>query len=212
MMLLAAALLAVAAPTPAPKPANASPAGLYEIRQMEMAGGLELKADGRFRYAFSYGALDEQTEGVWSVAGNEVLLTSKPMPKEPSFELVHDLPAPKGELYLALEDPGFQWGSPLEVIASADLKSGFEISAGENGKVDLTGKPPIIAVAPKMPVYGSTGQIFRLSSDRGHRLLFRFHRNDLGKVAFDKQALTRDGSNLQLKRHDTVIRFIRVQR
>lgn len=204
------ALLAIAAATPAP--ASASPAGLYEIRQMEMAGGLELKADGHFRYAFSYGAVDEEGAGDWTVKGNEVLLTSNPMPKEPSFELVHDLPAPKGELYLSLEDPGFQWGHPLEAIATADLKSGFEVSADENGKVDLSGKPPIIAVAPKMPVYGPTGQIFKLSGDRGHRLLFRFHRNDLGKAAFDKQVLTRDGSTLHLNRYDADIRFIRVQR
>jgi len=207
MMLLAAAFLALAPVVPA----TASPAGLYQIRQMEMGGGLELKADGHFRYALSYGAVDEEGEGIWTFDGKAVLLTSKPMPKEPSFELVHDLPAPKGELYLALEDPGFQWGHPLEVIATADLKSGFEVTADENGKVDLSGKPPIIAVAPKMPVYGPTGQIFRLDGDRGHRLLFRFHRNDLGKVAFDKQQLTRDGSTLHLNRYDTDIRFIRVQ-
>jgi len=207
-MLLAAALLAVA-PVAAATP---SPAGLYQIRQMEMAGGLELKPDGHFRYALSYGAVDEAGEGDWTFDGKAVLLTSKPMPKEPSFELVRDDPAPKGELYLKLEDPGFQWGHPLEVIATPDLKSGFEVSAGENGKVDLSDKPPIIAISPKMPIYGSTGQIFKLSADRGHRLLFRFHRNDLGKVAFDREPLTRDGPNLHLKRWDTDIRFIRVQR
>ena len=30
-------------------------AGLYEIDQMEMAGGLELRPDGRFRYGLDYG-------------------------------------------------------------------------------------------------------------------------------------------------------------
>jgi len=201
--------IAAAAPVGA---SGASPAGLYEIRQMEMAGGLELKPDGHFRYALSYGAVDEAGEGNWTFDGKAVLLTSKPMPKEPSFELVRDDPAPKGELYLKLEDPGFQWGQPFEVIATPDLKSGFEISADESGKVDLAGKPPIIAISPKMPIYGSTGQIFKLSGDRGHRLLFRFHRNDLGKVAFKREPLTRDGPNLHLKRWDTDIRFIRVQR
>ena len=40
-----------------------SPAGIYEIRQMEVGGGLELKADGHFRYALDYGAVSEQGEG-----------------------------------------------------------------------------------------------------------------------------------------------------
>lgn len=206
-MVLVAALLAALAPAPA----NASPAGTYHIRQMEMAGGLELKANGQFQYAFSYGALDEVAEGDWTFDGKTVFLTSNPMPKEPGFELVRDEPAPKGELYITLEDPGFRWGQPFEAIATADLRDGFEISAGEGGKVDLTGKPPIVAIAPKMPVFGTTGQIFRLSADRGHRLLFRFHRNDLGKVAFRKQPLEVKGADLLLVRHDAAIRFIPVR-
>lgn len=206
-MVLVAVLLAALAPAPA----DASPAGIYSIRQMEMAGGLELKANGQFRYAFSYGALDEVAEGEWTFDGKTVFLTSNPMPREPSFELVRDDPAPKGELYMTLEDPGFSWGQPFEAIATADLKDGFEIRAGEGGRVDLAGKPPILAIAPKMPVYGSTGQIFRLSADRGHRLLFRFHRNDLGKVAFRKQPLELKRADLLLVRHDAAIRFIPVR-
>ena len=38
-------------------------AGLYRISQMEMAGGLELQPNGRFRYAFDYGAVSEESEG-----------------------------------------------------------------------------------------------------------------------------------------------------
>ena len=45
-----------------------------------------------------------------------------------------------------------------------------------------------------MPVYGPTGDIFPLSADRGHRLLFRFHANDLGKARFDKEPLKKDGA------------------
>jgi hypothetical protein len=54
--------------------------GLYEINQMEMAGGLELSPDGRFRYAFDYGAVSEESKGRWSVEGDKVLLTTDPMP------------------------------------------------------------------------------------------------------------------------------------
>jgi len=55
-------------------------AGLYEIHQMEMAGGLELQPNGRFRYAVDYGAVSEVSEGKWEVEGGTVLLTTYPMP------------------------------------------------------------------------------------------------------------------------------------
>lgn len=204
------ALLIVAAPAASHTPTSAKLAGTYEVRQMEMAGGLELKRDGHFRYAFSYGAIDEEAQGDWSFDGKAVTLTSNPMPRLATFELVKDDPAPKGELYMTLEDPGFEWGHPLEAIATPDMTSGFEIEADESGRVDLAGKPPIMGIAPRMPVYGPTGQIFNLAQDRGHRLLFRFHRNDLGKAHFDHQALALAGNGLTLERYDAEIRFIRV--
>lgn len=55
-------------------------AGLYEINQMEMAGGLELRPDGRFRYAFDYGAVSEEAQGNWVAEGDNVVLTTDPMP------------------------------------------------------------------------------------------------------------------------------------
>ena len=205
-MAVAAAFLVLAAAAP-PEP---SPAGMYEIRQMEVGGGLDLQKNGHFRYALSYGAVDEEAEGDWTFDGKTVRLTSKPMPKAPAFELVRDDPAPKGELYLKLEDPGFEWGHPLEAIAKGDSNMGFEISADDSGRVDLSGRPMVSAVAPEMPVYGPTGDIFPLSADRGHKLLFRFHRNDLGKARFDHEPLERRDGDLFLQRWDTGIRFVRV--
>ena len=201
-MQLVALLLAAA-------PVQASPAGLYEIRQMEMAGGLELQKNGHYRYAFTYGAVDEEGDGDWTFDGKTVFLTSNPMPKAPAFELVRDDPAPKGELYLTLEDPGFEWGHGLEVVAADVQKNAFEVEADETGRVDLSGKPPIAAIAPEMPVFGPTGDIFPLSADRGHHLLFRFHRNDLGKARFDRQPLEMRGSDLLMERYDATIRFLK---
>lgn len=73
-VLIAALLLGAASP------AAEKVAGLYEIDQMEMAGGLELRPNGRFRYALEYGAVSEQAEGVWTVDDGIVRLTTKPMP------------------------------------------------------------------------------------------------------------------------------------
>jgi hypothetical protein len=203
MSVVAAITLALA---PAP-----SVAGLYETHQMEVAAGLELNPNGRFRYALSYGAVDEEAEGDWMFDGQTVRLTSNPMPKAPSFELVRDDPAPRGELWMKLENPGFEWGHPLEAIAKGDSPEGFEISADDSGRVDLTGKPSVRAIAPEMPVYGPTGDVFPLSPDHGHCLTFRFHRNDLGRARFDREPLERSGGDLILRRYDTSFRFAKVR-
>ena len=204
--MLGAALLLLAAPAP-----TTSPVGMYETHQMEVAAGLELKPDHHFRYALSYGAVDEEGAGDWTFDGKTVYLTSNPMPKAPSFELVRDDPAPKGQLFMTLEDPGFEWGHPLEAIATYDSKQGFEIEADDSGRVDLSGKPAVIAIAPEMPVFGPTGQIFQLSQDRGHKLLFRFHRNELGKVRFNQEPLEQRDGDLFLQRYDTLFRFVKVR-
>jgi hypothetical protein len=198
------ALLLAAAATPH------SVAGVYQAQQMEVAAALELRKDGHFRYALSYGAVDEEAAGTWTFDGKTVRLTSVPMPKPPSFELVSDEPAPKGELYLKLEDPGFEWGHPLYAIGT-DMKQAFELEADEDGKVDLAGKPPVLEIAPMIPVYGPAKDVFRLSPDRGHRLLFRFHRNDLGKAAFDREPLAFTAKGLVLNRYDAEIRFLRTR-
>jgi len=176
-----------------------------------VAAALELKPDGHFRYALSYGAVDEEAEGDWTFDGKAVRLTSNPMPKAPSFELVRDDPAPKGELSMTLEDPAFAWGHGLEALARAESNRLFEISADDSGHVDLTGKPPVQAIAPEMPVYGPTGQLFPFSTDLGHRLLFRFHANDLGKSRFDRQEVRLNGTDLVMDRYDTSFRFVKVR-
>jgi hypothetical protein len=74
MGILAAALL-LAAPLAAQELA-----GFYESNQMEMGGGLELRPDGRFRYALEYGAVSEGAEGNWTLDSGTVRLTTDPMP------------------------------------------------------------------------------------------------------------------------------------
>jgi hypothetical protein len=202
-----AGLLLTSTASPSP-----SPAGMYQSQQMEIGAALELQKNGHFRYQLDYGAVSEGADGDWTFDGKTVHLTSNPMPKAPRFELVRDDPVPKGELIMILEDPGFEWGHGLEAVAKVrGQQSGFEVSADDDGRVDLKDKPPIEAIAPEMPVYGPTGDIFPLSADRGHKLLIRFHRNDLGKAAFREEPLTLDGNALVLSRYDTQIRFLRAE-
>src|SRR5579872_4447977 len=78
--------------------------GVYDGHQMEMAVGIELKADGRFEYGLSYGAMDEQAAGRWTVTDGKVLLTSDPV-KAPRFTLIGQKPAPAGSFEITLETP-----------------------------------------------------------------------------------------------------------
>ena len=79
MRALIGALVLLAASAAAAEPQR-SFAGLYRINQMEMAGGLELSPDGRFRYAFDYGAVSEESEGNWKAGTTGPMLTTDPMP------------------------------------------------------------------------------------------------------------------------------------
>jgi hypothetical protein len=203
-----AGLLLIAAPAGT----GTSYAGLYEIRQMEVAGGLELKTNGKFRYVLSYGAVDEQAEGDWTFDGKTVRLTSNPMPKPPSFELVRDDPAPKGQLWMTFDKSSFNWTGRVDAIATAEGMSGKGLvtaSAGD-GRID-TGGRILTSIEPLVPVYAIPGGVVRLSPDRGHRLLFRFHSNDLGSAIFEGQELGTAGNDLLLDRYDTNIRFLRVR-
>ena len=79
MRALLGALVFLAATSSAAEPQRAF-AGLYRINQMEMAGGLELSPNGRFRYAFDYGAVSEESEGKWETGTSGPMLTTDPMP------------------------------------------------------------------------------------------------------------------------------------
>jgi len=84
--------------------AQTSLVGTYDGRQMEMAAGLELLANGRFRYDLAYGALDEQAAGKWTSGGDRVLLTSDPV-TPPRFVLVSHRRGAPGMLRVDLDVP-----------------------------------------------------------------------------------------------------------
>ena len=103
-------------------------AGFYQSQTMEVGAALELQKNGHFRYQLDYGAVSEQAEGDWTFDGNAVHLTTKPAPRQPSFELVRDDPAPVGQVSMAVEPPGFGDGYRLDAIAT-DI-------AGQKGRVN----------------------------------------------------------------------------
>src|SRR5436305_15144999 len=97
-------LLAAASTVSGQTAQRSSLVGTYDGHQMEMAAGLELKADGRFRYGLSYGALDEEAAGKWTMSGDRVLLTSDPI-VAPRFVLVSHGRGVGGMLQVSLDVP-----------------------------------------------------------------------------------------------------------
>ena len=187
-------------------------AGLYEINQMEMAGGLELRPDGRFRYALEYGAVSEEGAGKWTIDGSRVLLTSDPMPRSPDFELIKDDPAPKGELYVTVAPSQFgNWTDHPKIGLLEEKARDLRIvDLEEDGRVPLNDWWPT-SIVLITPIYMDEGSYFRLADERGHRMHFRFVPNDLGKARFDGELLAEDEGNLVLDRYDAKIIFKRVQ-
>ena len=188
--------------------ANAAPvAGVYDIRQMEMAGGLELTPDGHFRYALDYGAASEQAEGRWVARDDRILLTSDPMPRAAGFELEKDEPAPTGELWIELAPPGFgDFTTNMEALVT------FNDGRREHIRDDGDGHMPVDSrnvtrIEPIVPIYGILSEAIALSPDRGHRLTLQFMANDLGKARFDGEILEREGDTLVLYRYDAKIVF-----
>lgn len=191
-------------------PAASTLPGIYRSQQMEVGAGLELKEDGRFRYALDYGAVSELGEGKWTSDAKTVRLTSVPMPKAPGFEIVKDDPAPPGELWVEFENPGFDWGGPLELLLTIDgEKTLLKTEPDDLGRVDV-GQRKVLAIQPLIPVYEEFGPPLKLAPGRGHRVTVRFKRNDLGKARFKGEPLAIEGGDLLLRRYDTTIRFRRV--
>jgi hypothetical protein len=177
-------------------------AGLYDGGQTEMAAILALEPDGRFRYALSYGALDERAEGDWRREGDRVLLTSDPV-QPPRFDLVEIGAGPEGALLVTLVAPRL----PVQLF---DVKAGFADGRTETVQMEEEGvRLAFPAGDPPRTIILSL-PMFDVESD-GYRLRFAFHPNDLGRIAFDETPLHQTEDGLNLMRHDRLLTFRRVE-
>lgn len=195
----------------APVAQTAKPAtdlvGTYDSGEPEIAAGLELGADGRFRYGLSYGALDEQAAGTWRVDGERVLLTSDPV-TPPRFVLVGQRRLPAGQLQITLDVPKGMSRQYFDVaIHFADGTVTEQQLSDEPGPLRLqSGRQPA-SVTVSLGMFDIGSAPLALAGTDGHDLQVRFEPNDLGKVAFVQTPLVREGDDLILMRHDRAIHF-----
>src|SRR3954452_12758259 len=145
--------------------APSSLAGMYQSRRMEVGAALELKKNGHFRYELSYGAIDEESEGDWKFDGKVVHLMTRPMPKEPSFEVVRDAAAAKCTLSLSVDWGRFGWSSPPDVLVTYEgtPKELHFLQADQEGNVHLP-NCAVTSVLPIVPMFDIPGAPLQVTS------------------------------------------------
>jgi hypothetical protein len=192
-------------------PASSSPlVGTYDGHQMEMAVGLELRADGRFDYGLSYGALDESATGTWRVDGNTVLLTSDPV-TPPKFTQLEQRPASDGKTHLVLDLPKGWTKQYFDAeIGLADGRFVGGQLSDDSDAISLAPGDRPVSLRLALGVYELRSDAFRLDGTAASTIHVRFEPNDLGKVAFEKTPLRIDKGNLLLDRYGRSIVFRRV--
>ncbi|WP_374390434.1 hypothetical protein [Sandaracinobacter sp.] len=172
-LLPAALLLAAAGPPPL--------AGDYALVGVhEAAGGLQLLPDGRFRYAFTYGALDETAEGRWRQEGDRIFLTTEPKPRPATWGLVGTEAGDPKVFALILENPRGQPIPNIQVrIRMDDGSEERGQTLGEWLEADLDTRTPV-SVRFEVPVFELVSPEFPLDLKAARRYRYRFDPADTG--------------------------------
>ena len=195
-------------------PATAQPrslAGVYDGGQMEMAAALELKPDGRFAYALSYGALDEQAAGRWTLSGDRVLLSSDPV-VAPRLFLVSRGRGPEGMLQVSLDVPRGISRQYFDAMITRGNRHTEKVQLGEEGLLlPFGGADAPTSVRLVLQMFRVASEPVQLDRSSGYALQFRFEPNDIGKVDFRAEALRIVNGDLALDRHGRTLRFRRTR-
>ena len=203
-----AALLTIAA---LPADARSPYAGRYRIAEgPDTAGGLELRADGRFAYALSEGALDEHAEGRWSDADGTIRLTTEPRPTPAAFARAADRPAPAPTILVTFPDG--------REIAGIDFRFGLSDGSSLAGYTQYdgwtfpTGEARTIRwVELAEPIHGIASERFAIEPPAAGGLVFVLTPNDIDVVDFDRAELERRGDDFVLHRGERALRLVRVK-
>lgn len=193
-----------------PDPRQKCLPGEYEGNEPEIAAGLALSEDGRFRYAMSYGALDEGAVGTWRADAGSVYLTSGPV-SLPRFSVASDDANPEKVLRISLKLPGdLSTQYFAAVINFADgRRIGRQFTDEEVVLPIAAGERPV-SVTLLLPVFDLASEPLAIAAGEGRDVVVRFDPNDLGAVAFAETPVARDGDVLKLTRHGRELQFRQV--
>ena len=197
--------------------------GRYRVAEgPDVAGGLELNADGRFRYFLIAGALDQRAEGSWTETGGDIRLTTDPKPVPPSFARGPDAKPGEGEgedaptLHVRLAD-----GRDL---AGIDFRLGLTTGVGMAGYTQAEGwrfeEPDTSAPAgtPERkvawvelvePIYDVVSQRFVIDPPAAGGLVFVLTPNDIEVVDFRNDRFEKRTDDFVLHLGERTLRMVR---
>ena len=206
---VAPGLCALALAFAAPALAQGDPAGLYVAQIREAASGLDLRADGRFNWMFTAGALDLTAEGRWRRDGNDVLLDTEPPVEAPRFEYLGAGNESAPALVVRIEDARGRTPEYLDVEGEYD--------AGEPGYAQLDGDAYRFAPSPGRRIVAIRvgSAIFGFWSERypvpaaANPMHFRFFQGGLGRADFRGARGAIDGDTLTLTVLGSPVRYRR---
>lgn len=201
--LLCTALFAAPALAGAPGP------GRYRVSEgPDIAGGLEIGANHRFRYVLAAGALDEHAEGRWYRDGAKICLRTEPKPVPAQFALA-PAPADQDQTLLVTWPDG-------KGIASVDFRIGFDSGEPLTGYTQYYGwsMPQDDKRAPRwielaVPMHRLVSQRIALDGRKTIRVVLT--PNDLGTVDFQGACLEAQGDAFVLHRAGGDMRLVRAR-
>lgn len=179
---LAAAAFALSGAAPEPPPVE----GLYVAHIMETASALEIQPGGRFRWMLSVGALDLESDGLWSRREDgSLLLNTDPPVVPPRVELVSTGRDRHGGVLVRIPDGRGE--TPYFLDAEAEYADGTrriaDFQQGEH-RFPKERNRRIVAVRVVSSIFGIASDRYPVSPETGNVLTFRFIPNQLGRVDF----------------------------
>lgn len=211
LRLLAAGLLvllgqaALAAPDPA--------TGRWRATEgPDVASGLELRADGRFSYGLSAGALDEGAEGRWVRDSASVRLYTEPRPKPPRLLVESMTPAEGAPLSIFVTAPNGQGIPGVRFRIEFDTGDPVESYTQYDGwTADPSDRRIARWVQLNEPIHDILSE--RVAVPQGARLLrFRLEPNDLGVVDFEGAEVLVEGDQLTLRDKRGDLHYVRARK
>jgi hypothetical protein len=177
----------------------------------DVAGRMELTRDGRFLYALSAGALDEQAQGRWIQRGAQACLTTAPTPKPPEFQPI--APTREQTSTVMVETRGGRG------IPGVDLRIGFAVGEPLTGYTQAYGwtlpedeKRVPLWIELAEPIHRFASPRFEIAADARGRFRAVLIPNDIGTVNFQGACLEAKGDHFVLHRREGDMRFRRVLR
>ena len=211
--LLATAIATLAVLASATAEARSPYAGHYRIADgPDTAGGLELGADGHFRYSRSEGALDEHAEGTWTESGGDIRLTTTPKPVPPRFARGPDGGKGAPTIHVRLADGRDLAGVDFRLgLTNGTSLAGYTQAEGWNFREPKakTGEQRIAWVEVVEPIYGVVSPRFAIDPPAAGALVFVLTPNDIEVVDFQNAQLEKRSDDFALHRGLRTLRLVR---